>query len=178
MQLRNLASFILLAFPSLVLSDLVLSWDDVPSHCSSVCDPVVTLTNICNVNSTRVNGTTEILLEKQCICTNRSFDVGNRTALCASCMDQNSLDQGDKEDMSSIMSACNFSSTSWTSNQTTATTANVTATRPTASSQLTTSISTGVGQPTATGAPGAAGKVDLSGVGLIGALAAGIMLGL
>lgn len=50
------------------------------------------------------------------------------------------------------MSACNFPSSIWVSNMTTATSANVTATRPTGgTAALTTTISTGVPVPTGGG---------------------------
>lgn len=89
------------------------------------------------------------------------------------------------------MSVCGFMSQSFQSNMTSATSANVTATRPTDTAALTTTISTGVGAPTGgwggwnggagpdeTAAPDAGTRAGASGVGILAALAAGVMMGL
>ena len=85
------------------------------------------------------------------------------------------------------MSACGFSSQSFAPNVTSVTSANVTATRPTGTSDLTTTITTGVGQTGGGGgagpeetAPGtgAGAQVEVSKVGILGALIGGLMMGL
>ncbi|KAL6404525.1 hypothetical protein AUP68_13918 [Ilyonectria robusta] len=78
--------------------------DDVPSACETICQPIVELTNTCDIdpNETdndndkrkklrlRGRGESEEAIEANCICTNKSFDVAAVMALCASCMAQNS----------------------------------------------------------------------------------------
>jgi hypothetical protein len=74
---------------------------DVPNACSTICQPIVQLTSICDVDprqtedSNGENGgddnvpETDEAVESQCICTNTSFDVASIAALCASCIQQN-----------------------------------------------------------------------------------------
>jgi hypothetical protein len=74
---------------------------DVPSACLTICQPIVELTNICDVDprpagdDTGENdgddggSETDEPIEAQCICTNTSFDVSSIAALCASCIQQN-----------------------------------------------------------------------------------------
>ena len=87
------------------------------------------------------------------------------------------------------MSVCGFSSESFAPNMTSVTSANVTATRPVGTSALTTTISTGVAQtgrgggggggPEETAGPGnPAAHVGVSNVGIVGALIAGLMMGM
>lgn len=80
---------LLLALPALVLSDYQLAEGDVPQPCNSICEPVVNLTSTCDAGgNSSVSSEDKELLEKQCICLNDSFDVANRTSLCASCIGQ------------------------------------------------------------------------------------------
>ncbi|PKS07146.1 hypothetical protein jhhlp_005746 [Lomentospora prolificans] len=133
----SLASLLLLP----ALSDLQLDSDDVPQNCFSVCSPVVELTHICDSDDDAVGGSeTEGLLERQCICTNNSFDVANRTAQCAACLSQSGQNDDNLDDINDIMSACGFQSTTF-NNVTSAASESVVATKPTASSDLTTTFS-------------------------------------
>lgn len=71
--------------------------EDVPAACTAICAPVVTLSNTCDLDRTRrlrrdnddAQDAAEEAAEINCICTNKSFDVANVMALCASCMTQN-----------------------------------------------------------------------------------------
>ncbi|EXM15580.1 hypothetical protein RAB80_017590 [Fusarium oxysporum f. sp. vasinfectum] len=120
--------------PTILLAGLVavipailaeeLRADDVPSACKTICQPIVDLTNTCDIdpkeadkdNDTRTKlrlrerNEAEESIEAKCICTNKSFDVAAVMALCASCMVQNSQDT---EDVDKIMSQCSFTSTSY-----------------------------------------------------------------
>lgn len=123
---------------------------------------------------------TEDSLTLQCICTNTSFDVGSVAAECQSCMQQNPDDtedvaddmRGKKPDLpprsrldpqnclpfsdtlvdiNEIVARCGFSPATYTPDEAnSASTIVVNAVRPTAATQLTASISSGV-QPTAIG---------------------------
>ncbi|KAF5711765.1 hypothetical protein FMUND_8824 [Fusarium mundagurra] len=96
--------------------------DDVPSACKTICQPIVDLTNTCDIDPKeadndkgtklrlRERSEAEESIEANCICTNKSFDVAAVMALCASCMIQNSQDT---EDVDKIMSQCSFTSTSY-----------------------------------------------------------------
>lgn len=84
---RILPLFVAL-FPAFVLSGYELNPDEVPQLCRSICEPVSNLTRTCDVDDGSMSDEQEDLLERQCICTNDSFDVANRTALCAGCVDQ------------------------------------------------------------------------------------------
>lgn len=68
--------------------DLDLDFDDVPSSCKTICRPIATLTDRCDVDLRNDNDRIEDLLQNQCICTNKSFNVGRVAALCADCMHQ------------------------------------------------------------------------------------------
>ncbi|KAF5969369.1 protein CAP22 [Fusarium bulbicola] len=101
-----------------------LGADDVPTGCKTICQPIVNLTNACDIDPKDTEKHSDrrrdlvILdhedddepIEAACICTNRSFDVEGVMGLCASCMAQNSKDT---EDIDKIMSQCSFSSTSY-----------------------------------------------------------------
>ncbi|KAF4843354.1 Protein CAP22 [Colletotrichum siamense] len=186
-----------------VQADLQLDSDDIPSQCRAVCNPIYELGRTCEVDDDQVtDDLTEDRLEAQCVCTNSSINVSSYAALCASCMDQNVTDRDDLDDINDILRTCGFASTTYTSTASYAsTTPSVTATRPTASSQLTTTITPGAGggsgssptssgsgsgnsnsSPTTTGGsssatqtPNAAGVVSPKGLGLIGAAAVGAL---
>ncbi|KAF5711990.1 hypothetical protein FMUND_8672 [Fusarium mundagurra] len=101
-----------------------LSADDVPAACKTICQPIVNLTNACDIDPKGPEKHSDrrrdlvILdhedddepIEAACICTNKSFDVEGVMGLCASCMAQNSKDT---EDIDKIMSQCSFLSTSY-----------------------------------------------------------------
>lgn len=120
-----------------------LSADDVPTACKTICQPIVNLTNACDIDPKGPEKHSDrrrdlvILdhedddepIEAACICTNKSFDVEGVMGLCASCMAQNSKDTEGKRskcvmvsisslmfcetDIDKIMSQCSFSSTSY-----------------------------------------------------------------
>ncbi|KAF5706157.1 hypothetical protein FGLOB1_7595 [Fusarium globosum] len=120
-----------------------LSADDVPTACKTICQPVVNLTNACDIDPKGPEKHSDrrrdlvILdhedddepIEAACICTNKSFDVEGVMGLCASCMAQNSKDtEGTRSkcvmalissltfretDIDKIMSQCSFSSTTY-----------------------------------------------------------------
>lgn len=76
-----------------------LAQKDVPPACTAICGPMVTLTNICDINpsGSGTNGTrsgsenseSDEPIEAACICGNTSFDVKKVAALCAACLTQN-----------------------------------------------------------------------------------------
>jgi hypothetical protein len=96
------------AFSFLALTALLISMSvseelnavDVPSACTTICGPIVQLTDTCNIDpgeseddaedSDSGNDTpeTDEVIESQCICTNMSFDVAGIAGLCASCIQQ------------------------------------------------------------------------------------------
>ena len=83
---------------SVALADIDLDREDIPTQCTSVCEPLRSLVEQCNVDDDAVGGDrNEDLLERQCVCTNTSFDVAGVAALCASCMEQNVRDREDLE---------------------------------------------------------------------------------
>lgn len=88
----TLLALLLAVLPAMVMSDIRLNSTDVPQQCRSICQPVTNLTMTCNVSneteSLSMSNRTADLLERQCVCTNESFDVANRTSLCAGCIDQ------------------------------------------------------------------------------------------
>lgn len=132
-----------------VRGGLQLDYADVPAPCVDTCRPVAEVSGICDVDADFDDNNEEVedLMKLQCICTNKSFDVGGATALCASCIDQMGLpsDKDDNmDDIKEIMARCGFESMVWTPEaaQTAPAVANasVSASRLTASSQLTTTI--------------------------------------
>ena len=87
------------------------------------------------------------------------------------------------------MSVCGFFTQSFPANMTTATSVNVTATKPTDTAALTTTISTGVGEPTDgywdpnaapddSNSPDAGARFGVSQVGVLGVLFVGVMMGM
>ncbi|KAF9873862.1 hypothetical protein CkaCkLH20_08596 [Colletotrichum karsti] len=196
-----------LAAAAFVKADLQLDDDDIPTQCNAVCRPIYELGRACEVDDDQVrDDLTEDRLEAQCVCTNSSINVSQYAALCASCMDQNVRDRDDLDDINDILRTCGFASTSYASTASYASqTPAITATRPTASAQLTTTItpgaaggasptqsggssnnnnggsnnnspSTAAGNSNPTQTPNAAGVVSPQGLGLIGAAAVGALL--
>lgn len=139
-------SAIFLTTPALFLPTAFaeeLNADDVPTACKTICQPIVNLTNACDIDLKGPEKHSDrrrdlvILdhedddepIEAACICTNKSFDVEGVMGLCASCMAQNSKDTEGKNsncvmvlispliffetDIDKIMSQCSFSSTSY-----------------------------------------------------------------
>ncbi|KAF2193595.1 hypothetical protein K469DRAFT_541092, partial [Zopfia rhizophila CBS 207.26] len=144
---------------------------DVPSACTTICKPIVQLTNACDVDPGKVNDDdndgpeSDEAIEAQCICSNKSFNVGSIAALCASCIQQNGNGTAEA-DMDKIMSACSFSSTSY-SQSATALVAQITvsATKPVATGMAAgSSTATAQGQATQTAAStGLGARTDVSG---------------
>jgi hypothetical protein len=80
-------------------ADLELDRDDVPPPCRDICQPIVDLTRRCDVDLPgNNNDRDEDRLERQCVCTNDSFDVGRIAGLCASCFQQNFRTPDDDDD--------------------------------------------------------------------------------
>ncbi|KAJ4420605.1 hypothetical protein N0V82_004273 [Gnomoniopsis sp. IMI 355080] len=148
--------YTIISLASLAQADFQLDEDDISQTCQSICRPIRELSNICDVDGDQVGGqATEDSLTLQCICTNTSFDVGSVAAECQSCMQQNPDDTedvaDDMKDINEIVARCGFSPATYTSDEgNSASTIVVNAVRPTAATQLTTSISSSV-QPTAIG---------------------------
>ena len=85
---------------------------DVPSACSTICQPIVSLTGTCDVDPNEPQATDDAMrrklylragqgsddadetIEANCICKNKSFDVAGVMALCASCIKQNGKADG------------------------------------------------------------------------------------
>ncbi|KAF6804654.1 CAP22 protein [Colletotrichum musicola] len=145
MQFRHLAPP--LAAAVFVNADLKLDDDDIPTQCNAVCRPVLDLGRACEVDDDVIrDDRTEDLLEAQCVCTNSSFNISQYAPLCASCMDQNVRDRDDLDDINDILRTCGFASTTYASTASYASsTPSVSAARPTATSQLTTTITPGAG---------------------------------
>lgn len=86
--------------------------DDAPNSCKIICRPIGQLSDRCDVDLRSDIDRDENLLQAQCICTNKSFDVGKIAALCADCMHQSAnnskrdddhADKGDLKGMSIIV---------------------------------------------------------------------------
>lgn len=136
----------LIAFPLTVQAGLQLDYADVPAACVTTCRAVAELSGVCDVDADFDDNNEEVedLMKLQCICTNTSFDVAGATALCASCIDQNALasDRDDNmDDIGEIMARCGFANVTWTP-EAAAGVANVgvSASRLTASAQITTTV--------------------------------------
>ncbi|KAH8899114.1 hypothetical protein GQ53DRAFT_817315 [Thozetella sp. PMI_491] len=137
MHSRVLLAVLAVAAP-IAADNLNLRAKDVPAVCTTICQSIVTLTDICDLDPEEVdtdedkrkklrlrdshskdkkNGEDDSdsddeddALEVNCICTNKSFDVAGMTALCASCIAQN---EKTKNAASKIMSQCSFTSTTY-----------------------------------------------------------------
>ncbi|VUC33337.1 unnamed protein product [Clonostachys rosea] len=133
----------------LARADLDLDLGDTPQTCRSICQPIATLGDQCDVDLPGDNNDRqEDLLELQCFCTNNSFNVASVAALCQDCIRQNQNNGNDDaddalEDINKIVRSCSFSSTSYAASAATSyiQSITVTATRPTDASQLTTTYS-------------------------------------
>ncbi|KAG8158629.1 hypothetical protein KVR01_011751 [Diaporthe batatas] len=179
-------STILLATLAVVVPTILaeeLRFDDVPTACKIICQPIVDLTNTCDVDPQEMDmdkakrgglllrraEESDEAIEANCICTNKSFDVAGVMGLCASCIAQNGATT---DDASKIMSQCSFTSTSYTPAATTAVAGiQVQATKPAstgATSTGGTSSSTGLAQSGA--GKLAASVVSAAGVGLAAVL--------
>lgn len=105
-HIPNMHSTILLATLAAVIPAALaeeLRAADVPSACTTICQPIVDLTNTCDIDPNeadtdndkrrklRLRETEESdeAIEANCICTNKSFDVAGVMGLCASCISQN-----------------------------------------------------------------------------------------
>ncbi|KAG6355092.1 hypothetical protein INS49_004173 [Diaporthe citri] len=151
---------------------------DVPSACTTICQPIVDLTNTCDIDPNeadtdndkrrklRLRQTEESdeAIEANCICTNKSLDVAGVMGLCASCISQNG---NTSDDASKIMSQCSFTSTSYTPAATTAVAGvQVQATKPATTAG--TSTSTGSTSSSTNTAQNGAGKMAVSVVAAAG----------
>ncbi|KAJ3455217.1 hypothetical protein MRS44_013817 [Fusarium solani] len=158
--------------------------DDVPSACKAICQPIVDLTNTCDVDPNeadkdndkrrklrlRESNEADEAIEANCICTNKSFDVAAVMALCASCMAQNSQNT---EDVDKLMSQCSFTSTSYVRSATAiASGIQVQATKP-AMTEASESTSTAGASSSTDSAGSGAGKMAVS---IIAAAGAGLVL--
>lgn len=75
-----------------------LDLDDVPNPCKTICRPLATLSDRCDTDLKNDNDRDEHLLQNQCICTNKSFDVAKISGLCADCMHQTYNNRHDGDD--------------------------------------------------------------------------------
>ncbi|KND93370.1 Protein CAP22 [Tolypocladium ophioglossoides CBS 100239] len=130
-----------------------LDMNDVPASCKTICSPVSQLSDKCATDLLSSIDRDEKLLEAQCVCTNKSFNVARIAALCADCMRQstqqvnNDDDVADLEDISNLIATCGFSSIKYSTAATTeAQNITVVATAATDIKQLTTTL-TGSAQP-------------------------------
>ncbi|KAF7557307.1 hypothetical protein G7Z17_g838 [Cylindrodendrum hubeiense] len=158
------ANKIALAIATLILgtrAGFQLENEDVPDACKAICKPIMTLTDICEIDQSGSNNSDgkknrlNNSLEAQCICTNDSFDVDNIAALCADCIRQNwrkmedndggdDLDDDDYaplDELNDILYTCGWTTASYApASSTAADGITVDATALTVLSQLTTTI--------------------------------------
>jgi hypothetical protein len=88
------AKLIFAAVPFIIAAQAL----DVPGPCRTICDPIEQLKKSCDTDLPSDNDADEHRLENQCLCTNRSFDVGRVLPMCASCLQQNASPQGQDDD--------------------------------------------------------------------------------
>ncbi|KAK4236992.1 hypothetical protein C8A03DRAFT_16413 [Achaetomium macrosporum] len=174
------SGFLLTALAAVVSSE-ELKASDVPSACTAICGPMVTLTNTCDINPDgdrrrmlrreadnddgNSDDESDEPIEAECICKNTSFDVRSVAALCAACLSQNG---GNTEDMTKIMSQCSFSSTTYIPAATTAVAGvTVLATKP--------AVTTGTSTTTASAAEASSAGISVFGASPLGAAAAAIL---
>ncbi|KAM5372468.1 hypothetical protein ACJZ2D_007506 [Fusarium nematophilum] len=163
--------------------------DDVPSACTTICQPIVDLTTTCDIDPEEADPEADTdndkrrlrlrqrdgadeAIEAECICTNKSFDVEGVMALCASCMAQNS---DDSEDVDKIMSQCSFTSASYAPSATAIVSGiSAEATKPaTTLPEPSGSASTAGAAASTESADSGAGRMAIS---VMGAVGAGLML--
>lgn len=98
----NIAVTALAVIAPIVLAE-ELRANDVPSACTVICQPIVSLTNTCDIDpnekdndkdkrqllTNREEVEDDEAVEAECICKNKSFNVPTVMALCASCIAQN-----------------------------------------------------------------------------------------
>ncbi|POR35590.1 Protein CAP22 [Tolypocladium paradoxum] len=157
---------------------------DVPASCKTICGPIAQLSDDCDPDLQSGSDRDEDLLEAQCVCTNKSFDVAKIAALCADCMHQ-SAKQGrrdddeddDQEDLvgelpfndrlrsadiDDLLATCGFSSTTYSAAATSEVqNIRVVATAPTDIKQLTTTL-TSSSQPPVKTSGGASGSGSMT----------------
>ncbi|KYK59154.1 uncharacterized protein DCS_00284 [Drechmeria coniospora] len=127
-----------------VRADVDLDLDDVPNACQSICRPVSQLARVCETDAKGTSDRDNDLLEAQCVCTNKSFDVAKVAALCAACMHQNNASRDDLGDIDGLLATCSFSSTTYAPTATgLVSSISVSATPVTDSNQLTTTMAGG-----------------------------------
>ncbi|KAG8159167.1 hypothetical protein KVR01_010828 [Diaporthe batatas] len=92
-----------------VLADLDVDIEDIPAACQAICRPTLELSRTCDVDENLVGGeAAEFQGEQACYCQNQSFDVGRMTALCQSCVVQNSFEFNNAREVNDIMAMCSF----------------------------------------------------------------------
>ncbi|KAH7381876.1 hypothetical protein BKA64DRAFT_684455 [Cadophora sp. MPI-SDFR-AT-0126] len=127
-----------------------LDSNDVPTACTTICKPIVELTSICDVDNDTDKTESDDAIEATCICSNTSFNVGSIAALCASCISQNGATTND---MTQILSACSFTSTSYAPSATALVAAvTVSASKPTVTGSATGTASASTSTSTASDA--------------------------
>ncbi|KAF2194215.1 hypothetical protein K469DRAFT_522308, partial [Zopfia rhizophila CBS 207.26] len=109
----------------------------IPSECTTICEPIVQLTNMCDTDQehgesrksqidmgkriririAQMEGMdmkmdSDESLEADCVCNNKSFDVKSVIGLCESCMRMNA-GTGNKIAVQGVMSQCSFPATSY-----------------------------------------------------------------
>lgn len=86
--------FVALTILGHAYADLDVDADDVPTACQAICRPTTELSRLCDVNDALVGGDEAVELnnERGCVCSNNSFNVGQMTALCQSCVQQNAIE--------------------------------------------------------------------------------------
>lgn len=103
MHLNIAITALAIAAPVVIAEELRAN--DVPPACAVICQPIVSLTNTCDINpnekdddddmnkrqllDARDADETDERIEAECICNNKSFNVPTVMALCASCIAQN-----------------------------------------------------------------------------------------
>ncbi|POS73270.1 hypothetical protein DHEL01_v208330 [Diaporthe helianthi] len=117
-----IATALALAVLSKVHADLDVDTQDVPGACQAICRPTLELSRNCDVDDDLVGGdAAEFQGEQACYCQNQSFDVGRMTALCQSCMQQNTLvEVNNVREVNNLMAMCSFQTAQFTAADATA----------------------------------------------------------
>ncbi|QDS70136.1 hypothetical protein FKW77_005689 [Venturia effusa] len=166
-------SSLVIAFATSSLA-MGLSDGDVPAICKSVCRPLIQLSSTCTSST---GGLTSA--ESDCICKNTSFNVKEIGSNCAICITQSNAGSSD---LSSVSSACGFTSGAYNQASASSLAAKVTVTATKSGNAVVTlnptaEVATGTGSVATTSSQGAAptgmagGSAGLVGTALEVALA-------
>ncbi|EFY95138.1 hypothetical protein X797_010120 [Metarhizium robertsii] len=183
-------AIIALAIAAPVVIAEELHANDVPPACAVICQPIVSLTNTCDINpndkdddddmdkrqllDARDADEADERIEAECICKNKSFNVATVMALCASCIAQNGRKT---EDVNDIMLQCSFSSVSYSPSSTGIVSGiQVQATKPAMGN--TPAKTTSAPAATKTSGAGGVGKLASSATTVVGVVVAVIAAGL